>query len=392
MTGAINARITPRLVRWARERARATHETIAKRLKVEPHQVASWEHGEVRPTFRQARELARCLSVPFGYLYLSSPPFERTPLPDLRTVGNRTVKRLSPEFRDTLNDVIMKQQWYREYLQEEGRSRLEFIAKFSVEDDLKQVAAEIQMALGLDENLRRETSSWEDFLSALVRHCESNGILVFRNGVVGNNVHRPLSVREFRGFAISDDLAPVIFINTQDSKTAQIFTLVHEAVHLWVGKSGISNADLKARTSAPMNATELFCNRLAAEILIPETGFFENWNDSGAIEQNLQQLSRVYRVSSSVVLRRAYELNVLGYAEYLRWLKREDARWKRVLAKRPGRDDFFATLLSRNSSTLTRVLVEGTLEGRFLSRDAARLLGVKVTVLNKIGEKLAGAA
>ena len=307
MTSTIPALITPRLVRWARERTRATHRTIAKRLRVEPQQITSWEQGEVHPTFKQAHELAKCLSVPFGYLYLSSPPSERMPLPDLRTLGGRTPKRLSPEFRDTLNDLILKQQWYREYLQEEGRSRLEFIGKFSVGDDIKQVTAEIQKALGLDDDLRQEASSWEDFLSVLVRRCESKGILIFRNGVVGSNVHRQLSVREFRGFAISDDLAPVIFINTQDSKTAQIFTLVHEVVHLWIGKSGISNPDLRKRTSEPMNKTERFCNRLAAEILIPETGFFENWNDGQAIEQNLQHLSRVYRVSTLTCPRFVYQ-------------------------------------------------------------------------------------
>jgi Zn-dependent peptidase ImmA (M78 family) len=299
---------------------------------------------------------------------------------------------LSPEFRDTLNDVIRKQQWYREYLQEEGRSRLEFIGKFSVGDDIEQVAAEIQIALGIDDNLRRETSSWEEFLSALVRHCESKGILIFRSGVVGTNVHRPLSVKEFRGFAISDDLAPAIFINTQDSKTAQVFTLVHEAVHLWVGKSGISNPDLRKRTSDPMNTTERYCNRLAAEILIPGTGLLESWDVGQTIEQNLPRLSKVYRVSTSVVLRRAYELNVLEYTDYLRFLKREEARWRRTQARKPEGGDFYNTLLSRNSSTLTKVLVAATLEGRFLSRDAARLLGVKLSVLSKIGERLAGAA
>ena len=209
---------------------------------------------------------------------------------------------------------------------------------------------------------------------------------------MGTNVHRPLSVKEFRGFAISDDLAPAIFINTQDSKTAQVFTLVHEAVHLWVGKSGISNPDLRKRTSDPMNTTERYCNRLAAEILIPGTGLLESWDVGQTIEQNLPRLSKVYRVSTSVVLRRAYELNVLEYTDYLRFLKREEARWRRTQARKPEGGDFYNTLLSRNSSTLTKVLVAATLEGRFLSRDAARLLGVKLSVLSKIGERLAGAA
>ncbi len=59
--------ITPRLVRWARQRVRATHEVIASKLRVQPERVAAWEEGHERPTFKQAHDLADCLSVPFGY-------------------------------------------------------------------------------------------------------------------------------------------------------------------------------------------------------------------------------------------------------------------------------------------------------------------------------------
>lgn len=388
MTSTITARITPKLVRWARQRIHATYESIAKRLSVEPWQVASWEQGEVFPTLRQAHELANFLSIPFGYLYLSSPPTEKAPLPDLRTIADKRPKKLSAEFRDTLNDVILKQQWYREYLREEGRKQLEFIGKYSVEDDTKQIAADIQQVLGLDDNLRAAASTWEDFLTSLVRNCESKGILVLRNSVVGSNVHRPLSVREFRGFVIADGLAPVIFINTQDSKTAQVFTLAHEAAHLWLGKSGISNPDLKTRTSDPVNRVERFCNRIAAEILIPEAGFSVNWNVTLGVEQNLQQLSRLYKVSTSVILRRAYELKILEYPEYLRLLKREEVKWKRIRAKKQEGGNFQHILLSRNSSTLTRALLAEAVEGRLPSRDAARMLGVNLDVIYKVSERL----
>lgn len=380
--------ITPRLVRWARQRIRATHEVVASKLRVDRERVVAWEEGHEHPTFRQAHDLADCLNVPFGYLYLSSPPVEKTPLPDLRTLAGIRPRKLSPDFIDTLDDIIRKQEWYREYLEEEGQTRLDFIGKFAVGDDPKRVAEDICHTLGIGDELRDKAPTWEDFLTALVRQCESKGILVFRNGVVRNDNRRPLSVKEFRGFAIADDLAPVVFVNNQDAKTARVFTLIHEVVHLWVGESGISNPNLKTRSSQPSNDTERYCNRVAAEVLIPEDGFKRHWRDDLTTDQNLRQLSRDYKVSTSVVLRRAYELDIIGYSEFLRLVKRDEARWRKIRAKKEDGGHFHHTLLARNSRTLVSVLLEGTLEGRFSPRDAARLLGINASSVRKIGEAL----
>ncbi len=389
MTSTAHAFITPKIVRWARERIRATYDAIALRLDVGPDDVVSWEHGNLYPTLRQARDLAKFLNIPFGYLYLSSPPIERTPLPDFRTVGNKTPKKLSLEFRDTLNDVFLKQEWYREYLREDRRNRVDFIGKFSVENDSDEVASDIRRILGLDDSLRAEASTWEDFLSRLIQNCELKGILVFRNSVVGSNTHRPLAVKEFRGFNIADDLAPVVFINTRDSKTAQIFTLVHELVHLWIGKSGISNSNLKTRTSDPASRVERFCNTTAAEVLIPAAGFSDKWDQTVDVDENLRLLSREYKVSPAVVLRRAYELDVIEYAAYVRLLKREEARWRRRREDKKEGGNIQYLVLSRNSSSLARALIAEAIEGRVTSRDAARMLGVGADVIEKLGDKLA---
>jgi transcriptional regulator with XRE-family HTH domain len=71
---ATEAFITPGLVRWARERVRRSPEEAASRLGVKPEQWEAWESGDRRPTLRQAQALARSLYIPFGYLYLPTPP------------------------------------------------------------------------------------------------------------------------------------------------------------------------------------------------------------------------------------------------------------------------------------------------------------------------------
>lgn len=223
--------INPSILTWARERAGLAVSGIAAKIKVKPEQVSLWECGEKRPTLRQAQLFAHKTNIPLGYLYLRTPPKEELLLPDLRTMGDHPVQGYSAELRDTL--------------------RMTFDGTLALLHEL------------LDGEEPRPTS-FENYYTQLRNKIEALGVLVMRNSVVGNNVHRRLDRNEFRGFAISDDRAPVIFINTADTPQAQIFTLLHEFAHLLLGESGVS--DLSPHN---LRKIEHVCNRLAAEFLVP---------------------------------------------------------------------------------------------------------------------------
>ena len=79
-----------------------------------------------------------------------------------------------------------------------------------------------------------------DALRRLRNQFDAAGVLVCFNGVVGNNTRRKLDPKEFQGFALADEYAPLVFVNSADFKAAQIFTLAHELAHLFVAESGVS--------------------------------------------------------------------------------------------------------------------------------------------------------
>jgi Zn-dependent peptidase ImmA (M78 family) len=119
---------------------------------------------------------------------------------------------------------------------------------------------------------------YNDVRSAQKPTTESAQILVMRNSIVAGNTHRGVSPAEFRGFAVSDKLAPLVYINSSDSRAAQIFTLVHELAHLWIGQTGISNEPVAEIISN--NTIENKCNQIATEVLVPRQRFIEIWSQA----------------------------------------------------------------------------------------------------------------
>jgi Zn-dependent peptidase ImmA (M78 family)/transcriptional regulator with XRE-family HTH domain len=384
------AYITPQVVRWARDRVSMSLEQLAEELGVTPEQIKSWEH-DVHPQFKTAQKLADALHIPFGYLFLSKPPVNDIPIPDLRTVGTRRVTKISPEFYEQLRSVLLKHEWYREFAQDEGYKPLHFVGKYSLDSSRHKVAEDIRNELSIDDELRTEAHNSDEFLRLVMLRAEDIGVLVMRSGIVGANTHARLSVDEFRGFAISDQYAPVVFINGRDSTAAQTFTLAHELAHIWIGESGISNPNFRKRSTEQTNTIEQFCNYVAAEVLVPRTSFEKQWQSNVSLDQNLQRLIRIYRVSSLVILRRALESNKLSESEYWKKFEEERARFEKKKeedAEKKGGGDFYRTMPIRNSRRLTQTVVNALKERRIPLRDAAGLLSVKIPTLRKIVEHL----
>lgn len=367
--------VTPSVIRWARERAGFATDDLARKLGTSAEKVAEWEAGTSHPTFRQAEKFANATHVPFGFLFLPSPPDEDLPIPDLRTsVG---APPIDAEFRDALRDVLFKFDWYRDYRLEHGSEALPFVGRYKLPTDTVSVARDMAQTLGIGAAERIEAQSADDFLRILVAKAEHLGLWILRNGVVGNNTHRPLSVDVFRGFAISDPILPVIFINGADAKAAQIFTFAHELCHIWIGASGISDP-LKVDRAASSQAAQIetFCNRVAAEFLVPEQEFRAAWDDALPMETNVEELTRRFRVSRIVVAIRAREIGIIDSTEFEKFFAEERRRWKKARDAQAGGGDYYRTAKARNGDTFLRAVVSSAMSGELLLRDAGTLLNM----------------
>lgn len=391
------AMVNPHLLSWARRRRGMEKSDLAAKMNVSSESVDAWERGDKRPTFRQAQLFARKLYIPFGYLYLQEPPVEEMPLADFRTArGDRP--DTTPDLLDMLNDVLGKQDWLREYRESEGASDIPFVGSFDTTDSEMAVADNMRTTLDVD-GARRQAHNGDEFLRNLVRNAERSGIAVMRSGVIRGNNRRPLSKDEFRGFSISDRVAPLVFINIHDFKGAQIFTLAHEMAHIWTGKGGLSNPDYELRYDVQESAVERFCNRVAAETLVPRGDFLSRWQFGGTLlEDNLDSLRMHYKVSAMVVLRQALDSELITVSEYKKQYAQlvRQAEAAEANRKSAGKDtdkhtgNFYRTLITRNGRMFTEAVVASAAQGITLSSEAAYMLGVKAKSLSGIAEYLSG--
>ncbi|MEJ2218716.1 MAG: ImmA/IrrE family metallo-endopeptidase, partial [Gemmatimonadota bacterium] len=362
-----------------RDRAQKDPAELRSRFK----RYDEWERGAAKPTLKQLEAFARAVWVPVGYLFLPQPPVEEVPLPDFRS-GRRRTGRPSPHLLDTVYLSQARQEWYRAYAREAREPAKAFVGCVTMADDVEGTAADIQDTLGFDLVARRRSPSWTDALRQFIQQGDAVGLLVMISGVVHNNTHRKLDPEEFRGFTMADDLAPLIFVNGADSKAAQMFTLAHELAHVWLGRSALSDPDPGETADADI---ERWCNQVAAEVLVPMEVLRGDLRLDAEPATEMRRIARRFKVSTLVALRRMFEAKAIDRRTFHQEYETEVARIV-ALPKGTG-GDFYRTQPVRAGRRFVAALVESTLEGRTLYRDALRMLGIsKVETFHELGRSV----
>lgn len=380
----LEIQLQPKVLRWARERAGLPREILAAKIGVKPERVERWETtGEI--SIAQVDKLAHHTRTPLGYLYLPEPVEETLPIPDLRTVGDRPPARPSPELLDTIRMMQLRQAWLRDELIERGEDPIPFVGSAQGRPPVEEIAQLIRDSLGLSDAWANAHPSWADALRDLRRRIEAAGVTVVINGVVGNNTHRKLDVSEFRGFALVDEYAPLIFVNGADFTSAQMFTLVHELAHIWIGQGGVSNFD--RMQPAPLEV-ERYCNAVAAEVLVPRAELMEYWATAQGTADPFGAVARRFKVSTIVAARRALDLDLVTRDRFFEFYRTWEQHEHRQKQRPSGGGDFWKTQSVRIGHRFGVAVVRAVLENRLFYRDAYMLTGLRGKTFDKFVEQM----
>jgi Zn-dependent peptidase ImmA (M78 family)/transcriptional regulator with XRE-family HTH domain len=380
----VKTTLNPNALQWARRRAGFSQVELAKELGLkDPALITAWERtGNL--TFGQVEKLSDKTHTPIGYLFLPYAPEEQLPINDFRTIGDVRVDRPNVDVLEVIYQAQMRQAWFREYLISNDAKPLNFVGQINRSASIEGAAKKISSAMRIGTYLSQTSSTWAQNLIAHFDAVEEMGILVMRSSIVGSNNRRKLSVEDFRGFALSDEYAPVVFINSSDSKAAQLFTLVHEVVHIWIGESSINNL---SATYDVGHEVEGYCNRVAAEILVPLEELKKLWIVSNEPGNEIRRIGRIYKVSTLVMARRVRDAGFIDQNRFNDFYKSEYKRYFAML--RGGPANIYRTIPTRVSRRFAHTVITSAMEGKTMYRDALHLLGItNINTFHLLARKL----
>ena len=389
----------PQTLRWALRRSGLDVETLRPKFK----RIDSWLDGTGDPSLTQLRDFAKRTRTPLGLLMLPEPPSDEPGIADYRTAGDRQIDQPSPDLLETIQDVRQRQAFMRDYRIEEGFEPLAFVGSIDVGSDVAGAAVRVRSDLSLAPDWNQRNGDAAAAYRSLKATLERAGVLVFQNGVAGRGTNRPLDPNEFRGFVLVDDVAPTIFVNVADGVNAKMFTLVHETVHVWVGREGIVGGQVTGgeenRNNDPDRLRiELYCNEVAGELLMPEVLTRDLWRSMSGRERTdfFNEGSRRFRCSPLAVARRAASLGLINdeaFFTFYRQQRETFAARRKLRDEKPDKQsggDFYTTTGSRLSPALTDAVSRLTAEGRMTYTEAYRLVGARGRAFDELMRRRAG--
>lgn len=248
----------------------------------------------------------------------------------------------------------------------------------------------IRRDLEFDDDWYEKSKDAREAFNYIRRQLEVCGVVVMMSGIVGKNTHRALDVDEFRAFAMVDDWAPLIFINTTDSNGARLFSILHEIVHIWLGRDDLFN-DRQSQISG-VSDIEVICNAVAGELIVPKNAFLNKWEMYDMeIFEKIIELAKYFRCGEIVIARKAIDCKKIEQNIYDEVTNTAVKNYKQMKEnQQTDGGNYYNTMGSRLDGCLIRALCESINMGRTTYTEAYRLTNTSRKTFSEVVQRLGG--
>lgn len=293
--------VNTKWLKWARTSVKYEKDDVARKLNINPEKITEWEEtGEL--THDELIALSDVYEVsPYTFFDGNDPVYDKE-IPDFRTINSEKIK-LTPEIMFELRRAKENRETLLNFEEDFDDFEFPLFSSYTLDSTNPLIVAEnIRNLLEMNRsNSHRKLDYWINLM-------ESLGILVFE--------FYNIEPEQLRGYALYYDKLPIIGINHKESTNAKKFTLFHELAHLIMKKDGISNIN----EYTIINNDEAYCNKVAAEVLVPNKLFKNYIRDNSSYKkfrvEDIKGLSKIFNVSRQVIVRRALDLGFISRVDY----------------------------------------------------------------------------
>jgi Zn-dependent peptidase ImmA (M78 family) len=381
------------ILQWARETSKLSIEEAAHKLKLIDSKEASaaeklgaFENGTKEPSRTLLIRMSKLYHRPLLTFYLDKPPNIGDRGEDFRTLPDN-IEDIENAYVDVLiRDIKARQSIVRETLVDEDEEiRLDFIGKYTINHGVERIVETVRETINISLDEYRAQPSYKAAFNLLRQQTEAAGVFVLLKGNLGS-YHSNIAVTAFRGFALSDDIAPFIVINDRDAEAAWSFTLLHEMAHLILGQTGISGAYAEKNI-------EKFCNNVASEYMLPtaEFGTFQLSSlNFETLKTEISEYAFSRKLSSSHVSYRLYRRGDIdkplweSLREYFRdkWLEQRKIN-KEENSQKEGGPNYYV-VQHYKLGALVDLVQRMTYSGALTTTKAGMLLNVKPLKVHRL--------
>ncbi|WP_125769039.1 ImmA/IrrE family metallo-endopeptidase [Companilactobacillus furfuricola] len=371
--------VNSKVIQWAIDNGEKSSDFLEYKYPLNRWQNADSDSDY--PTFNQLRAFSKDTRIPFQYFLDDKIPHEENDFVQYRTVNNEEVIP-SRKLIDTINSMKVKQAWMRNYLiVQENAERSKLLGRVDVSVSPDDAAQDIISILNLESRFS-VTMDDQSFFNTLRERITNCGVMVMQSGIAGSNTHRKLDVNEFRAFVLIDDIVPLIFINSCDSKRAKIFSLIHEFVHVLLGSDEVLNVSPYSDVK-----NERWINEVTIRVLIPERTILAQINLNNDPYTETKELARHFHVSVVATSIRLVNLN-LYRKELIDWAIKEQSKALTQNETHQGGGNYINNVMSRIDRRYTDAIISSESSGTISIKDAADMLGSSVKTYDQIVDRI----
>ncbi|MBF0236649.1 MAG: ImmA/IrrE family metallo-endopeptidase [SAR324 cluster bacterium] len=328
--------LNPDVLKWARETAGFKVEEVASKMKKDAKVILAWESGEESPTYVQLETLSYDIyKRPIALFFFPEPPQEETPKQSFRTLPEQNIQKMSPRLRFLRRQAQAMRLNLAELHDNANPAEnqivrdLRFTPNVSLHKMVKNVREYLKIPLEIQFQWKDEDEAFKSWRQLL----EDVGVFIFKEAFRDKTVS---------GFCLFDEKFPVIYVNNTESKTRQIFTLFHELAHLLFGMGGIDSSQEKYIDTLWGNdkQIEILCNQFSGSFLVPDEDFDQRILDLSINDESVQNLSNLYSVSQTVILRKLLDRKLISQKLY----NNKVEQWEKGvnIKSKPGGNPYFS--------------------------------------------------